>query len=316
MRLISCFSHVRQGLITHTQTLKALSIFLITVSFYSHQADAYQLDVEVFESKGGKISNVENNFDCIEHCKIQTFSKKIISLLALADDGYRFAGWEGGCNSSLGPLCTLKLNGNEKVSAKFVKSEHIPPPVQALLLLHDIDEKHTVWNEFVKQRFNNRCPVVYGGVVLDKDSFDISNHTACYRIAFGYYGLIRDSLENKDAVDTNRAYYSKVHLGFEIRAAVLGLLNRHPNLNVTLIGNGYAAIPALSYLQTTTEERKNINGLLSLSSEDRIADKNTLSAMSADGELKEFPLVKIAAHPAQSRKINAALDTFVIAKWP
>ncbi|MBK8816429.1 MAG: hypothetical protein IPN42_13430 [Methylococcaceae bacterium] len=316
MRLIRCFSHVRQGFITHTQILKALSIFLISLSFYAHQADAYQLELEIFESKGGKISSVENNFGCMEHCKIQTFSKRIISLLALADDGYRFDGWEGACDNSLGPLCTLKLNENGKVSAKFVKSEQATPPVQAILLLHDINEKHTVWNEFVKQRFNNRCPVVYGGFVLDKDSFDTSNRTACYRIAFGYYGLIRDSLVDKDYLANSRPHYSKTHLGFEIRAAVLGLLNRHPNLNLTLIGNGHAAIPALSYLQTTTEDRKNINGLLSLSSEGRITDKNIFSAMRADSEFKEFPLVRIAAHPAQSRKINAALDTLVNAKWP
>ncbi len=317
MRIIRCFSHVKKGLNTSINHLCALSISAVILGLFSQQVTAYQIELEIVEGSGGKISGVENDSACTQHCKIQTFSKRVISLFAIADEGYRFAGWDGACNTSFGLLCTIKLNEDSKVSAKFVKTDTLSPPTQALLLLHDINEKNTVWNEFVKQRFDNHCPVIYGGVLLDKDTFDAHSNSACYRIKFGYYGLLHESLAIQ--ADSNKAKprFSRKHLSYEIRAAVLGLLNQHPNLNLTLVSHGHAASAARSFLHSLSDERKNIAGLLALSPNDPVTNKKkALVTTNLDTEIDGVVELKIDANPKEGRMINAALVNLANTKWP
>lgn len=315
MRIIYSFFHAVQGVIARKK-LHAVVFATFSLGLFTNPAAAYRLELEISGANGGKIGNIENSYVCEKHCQLQTFSKNLLSLVALAEDGYRFAGWEGACENRMGPLCTLKPDDNVKVGARFVKNHAVQPSAQALLLLHNANEKNSVWNEFIQQRFNNRCPVIYGGVILDQDSFDARSRTACYRIAFGYYDLLKVGMRLEDGLDIIENTFSKSPLGYEIRAGVLGLLSRHPGIHVTLIGHGEAADAALAYLKKTSSERKNVDALIALNSAaPRVeADRRTAEAI----QLRDFAGVrylKIAANPAQSRKINTALATLANAKW-
>ncbi len=316
MRIIYNFSHAVQGVIA-IKKFHAFVLATLALGLFTNSAAAYRLELEISGGNGGKIGNIENSYQCKKHCKLQTFSKNVLSLVALAEDGYRFAGWEGACENHLGPLCTLKLDDDGKVAARFAKSHAVQPTAHALLLLHDVNEESSVWNEFIQQRFNNRCPVIYGGVVLDQDSFDARSRTACYRIAFGYYGLLKDGIALEDGIGVAGHTLSKSPLGYEIRAGLLGLLNRHPGIRVTLIGHGQAVDAALAYLKKPFDERKNVNALLALNSATpRIdADRETTAALNLR-DVAGVSYLKIAANPAQGRKINAALATLANAKWP
>jgi hypothetical protein len=315
MRIIRFFSHVNKGFKTSFNFSGALSITALMLSLFSQQISAYQVDLEIVDDKGGKISRVENNYGCTGQCIIQTFPKKVISLFALANEGYRFVEWEGACKNNLGPLCTLTLNDGSKVSARFVKTDLPSLSTQAILLLHDISEESAVWNEYVKQRFKNFCPVIYGGVLLGKDSFDTRNHIACYRIQFGYYGHLYNGLlsqagSNFQLSTKAKNHYFRTHLSHEIRAAVLGILNRHPNLNLTIVSHGHADSAARSYLNSLADERMYIKGLLTLNSNNSVTEiKNVLNPN--NDEIDGLTSFKINAKPQQSRKINAALVNLI-----
>lgn len=315
MRIIRFFSHVNKGFKTSFNSIGTLSITALMLGLFTQQVSAYQVDLEIVDDKGGKISIVENNYVCTRQCKIQTFPKKVISLFALANEGYRFVDWEGACKNNLGSLCTLTLNDNGKVSARFVKTGKPLSSTRAVLLLHDINEQSVVWNEFVKHRFNNICPVIYGGVLLDKDSFDTRNNIACYRIEFGYYGRLYNGLLNQTGSNYQMStkaknHYFRTHLSHEIRAAVLGILNRHPNLNLTIVSHGHANSAARSYLNSSADDLKYINGLLTLNSNNSVTEKKNVLIPNGD-EIDGIASVKINAKPEQSRKINAALINLI-----
>lgn len=312
MRIIHCFSHVKKGF----QTSAKLAIKVLILALFSQPISAHQVKLEV--SGGGKIINADNNFICSENCNIQTFSKTILSLLAAPEEGYRFAGWDADCGSNLGTLCTLKLNEDGKVIAKFVKSGVAALLPQAVLLLHDAEEKHTVWNDYVRQRFNDECPVIYGGVLLDEEIFDSKKDVGCYRIAFGYYSLLRDSLVASTApidrpVRKTKPFFSPTYFGHEIHAAVLSILNRHPNVNLTLVSHGKTTLAAQSFLQSVSDGHKDITGLLALHPTGPAVEMETNALASG---LEGIALLTIDANPDQIRKINAALTQLSDAEWP
>jgi len=275
----------------------------------------------VADGLGGRVAGVPGNTECVSNCTIQAADQTLVSLFALPDKGYRFKSWYGKCANTLGPLCTLRADEDIRVGARFVKTEAPQMPAKALLLLHDERDKHTVWNEFVKQRFNNRCPIVYGGVVLGDDSFDSHNNVYCYRIAFGYYDMLNhgETARGLQKVgDTRKAKdrFSGKRLGYEVRAAVLGVSDRHPNLNLTLLGQAHAALAAQSFLQADTVERTSIVGLLALqqanhNGKDMASEKPRSEIFQAE----PTAVLKLNAEPDQDAKISAALAKLTKSWW-
>ncbi len=299
------------GLKLPFNSAKWLLLLTVMVLTFPLPTTALELDIQVADSSGGHVASVLGDIDCISSCTFQIPADALVSLFAVPDKNYRFEGWNGACINTIGPLCTLKSNENISLSARFVKTKVPKKPTKALLLLHGEGIKHTVWNEFVKQHFNNRCPIIYGGVVLGEDSYNPHNNVYCYRVAFGYYDLLNQSIAGKllhhDANDGKKKRVSSKQLGYEVRAAALGLLNRHPQLSLTLIGQAQSALAAQSFLQADTTENQAIVGLLALQQSGHNAT-NPLDKLA-------FPILTLKADPEQDAKINAALAKLTRAWW-
>ncbi|MDP2902266.1 MAG: hypothetical protein Q8N96_04055 [Methylovulum sp.] len=285
-------------------------LFTVMFAAFPLPTTALTLDAQVADGVGGHIASASGDMDCMPGCTLQIPSQALVSLFAVADKDYRFQGWNGACVNTIGPLCTLKPSGNISLGARFVKTKVPKMPVKALLLLHDEGVKHTVWNEFVKQHFNNRCPVVYGGVVLGEDSYDPHNNVYCYRIAFGYYDMLNiaaKTLQDNASVGKAKPRFSSKRLGYEVRAAALGLLKRHPKLSLTLVGQARAALAAQSFLQADIAENSGVVGLLALQQ----AGHNGADAL----DNLASPVLKLDAEPEQDAKISAALAQLTNSWW-
>jgi len=295
--------------------LSAAWLFCL-VLFSSIQAEAATLSVQVTNGLGGRIAAAPGDVDCAFNCLISVKMGAVSSLFAIADKGYRFQAWEGACANTLGPLCTIKVGGDAQLGARFVKAETSKKPVKALLLLHGEDARQSVWNEFVRQRFDDRCPVVYGGVVLGDDSHDPENKVYCYRIAFGYYDMLKQQAapvgleKSGDRQKTKKTVPGKFW-NHEIRAAVLGLLARHPNLNLTLLGQSRAAVAAQSFLLTNTVESSHVIGLLNLRQAGQAFE---LTQPNAD-QAQRVTVLNLMAKPDQDAKISTALAQLTKSWW-
>ncbi len=315
MRIIDCFSNTFKRLKACTIKLCAAFILSITLTAIPQHVSAHLTPVSVADDIGGFITDAENRFRCRQNCRIQSPAKHAMSFFAVPDKGYRFASWEGDCADTIGPLCTLNTEGGKRVIARFVKHENLPAPRHVLLLLHDYTEKQSVWNKYIGQHFNDRCPTIYGGVLLEKDSPELTSKLACYRIAFGYYNLFDTFARNDtDLSDLNNLRKKRQHLhqqrANEIRAAILGILNRHPGSAFVLVGHGDAALATQAFLQKKTESRNNVFGLINLTSV-KLTKTVGNGALVVDQPMQTktngVVMLNLAANPKQSRQINAGL---------
>jgi hypothetical protein len=224
------------------------------------------LDLGVEGAGGGRIVGASGGVQCASTCSVNVQDRALLSLFAVPDAGYRFQGWEGACQDTLGPLCTPVADGNLAVRAQFVLNDAPSEPAKALLLLHGANENHEAWNEFVKQRFGDRCPTVHGGVVLGDDAYDPRNDVYCYRIDFGYYD-VANGFGNAGRTWGDRSTLRQ--LGYEVRAAVLGILDRHPALSLMLLSHDRGGQAAREFLLSNAPERRVIAGLLAIDSPSR-----------------------------------------------
>lgn len=322
MRKFCCFPRVFIGLIRSVNKMnRQLLLVTAMLAAFPLNVSAITIAVQVIDGLGGRVTTVPSHTGCQKNCTIQTTSEALVSLFAIPDKGYRFQGWGGACVNTIGPLCTLKAIEDSGVDASFVKTESVHAPTKALLLMHDARGKPTVWNEFVNQNFNNRCPVVYGGVVLSEDSFDPHNKVYCYRIAFGYYDLLKVNKTKmlSDAVlDGNKKksdFFGK-QLSNEVAAAMLGILNRHPKLSLTLVGQVSAAIAAQHFLQTNTVVGGDVVGLLALQRSglaENAADYDGQDHVGFKPETTAY--LSLDANPKQGAKISAALTQLTKSWW-
>jgi hypothetical protein len=281
-------------------------------------AGAAALEAQVAGAQGGQIAIAPSGGSCLSSCAIQTSAPSIVSLFAVPDPGYRFQGWEGACASTIGPLCTLASGENLKASAHFAKADAPLAQAKVLLLLHGEGASHTVWNEFVKQRFNDRCPVVYGGVALGEDAINPHNNVYCYRIDFGYYDALNRSLAPPAPQEGRGAgsAFSGKRWGYEVRAAVLGILERHPNLSLVLAGEGRGILAARSFLLANTAERDGVIGFLALQPPRRGCKDPACEQRWRDMlQALHTAALKLAAEPEDEAAISAALATLAKPWW-
>ncbi|TAN46451.1 MAG: hypothetical protein EPN21_20420 [Methylococcaceae bacterium] len=224
----------------------------------SHAATA-TLELSVEGAGGGRIVSA-GGVQCPASCAVAAQEQALVSLFAVADSGYRFDSWQGACEAAIGPLCTLAATPGTVISARFVQDHVEQGQTKALLLLHGANANYAAWNEFVKQRFNDRCPIIRGGVVLGGDSFDPGNGVYCYRIDFGYYATAPKAAAARAQDDAA----TLKQLGHEVRAAVLGILGRHPKLSLVLLGHDRGGQAAREFLLSNAQERGTVAGLLTI----------------------------------------------------
>lgn len=215
-----------------------------------------QLAVQVEGAGGGQVDGLPDGSRCRAACVAVAPEPVLVSLLAEPEPGYRFAGWEGACETTLGPLCTLPLNTDAGVGVRFARETTPESPEEAVLLLHDAGELPAVWNKAVDRQFGGLCPVVYGGVPLTRAPQLPANSLHCYRLRFGYYAALGPTA---DSTEEFLAQWAA-----EIRAAVAGLMDAHPRLRLVLVGKGYGWAAARTFQATPTPERASVAGWLAV----------------------------------------------------
>jgi pimeloyl-ACP methyl ester carboxylesterase len=219
----------------------------------------------------GRVTSDPPGIDCPPDCTKNYASGTLVSLFAAPSAGFRFAGWDGACKAFTGPLCTLKLTRKRGATARFAVDSRTHAKVKALLLLHGMNSSHETWNEFVRLRFNDRCTRIHGGVVMGADAPSANNNVLCYRIDFGFYDDLggRKGLEGLTPAQIRSAgqlpagdFSTFRQLGHELRAAIIGILDRHPKATIVMVGHSRGGLAARAFSQSNAPERDAVIGLL------------------------------------------------------
>lgn len=225
----------------------------------SASAAPWQLAVRVEGAVGGQVDGLPDGGPCATECLAAVPGPVLASLLAEPDAGFRFAGWQGACEDTLGPLCTLPITTDAGVGARFAPEAEPVPDRQAVLLLHDEGDTPALWTRVVDRQFEGRCPVVYGGVALGRVADLPPEALYCYRLRLGYYAALGMSSDSGGA-------FGLPEWQSELRAAVAGIKDVHPRLRLVLVGKGRAVAAAQGFLDTPSPERDAVVGLLAVAS--------------------------------------------------
>lgn len=216
------------------------------------------LNVQVDSPEGGQVDGMPGGGHCRSSCAFTIDRPRRFSLLAEPRPGYRFAGWQGACETTLGPLCTVAVIADTTVGAHFEPYADPTGAAYGVLLLPGEAETPSVWNKVVDRQFQGHCPVIYGGVILGKLGERQAPELQCYRIRFGYYGALRPGYPISGDGSSVR------QLASEIRAAVAGLMDRRPGLRLVLAGKGRPLAAALEFAQTPSPQRLALSGVLAV----------------------------------------------------
>lgn len=76
------------------------------------------LSVVIAEGRGGQVTSSPAGLDCSTQCSASFTRGSQVTLLAVAQDGYEFAGWQGAC-SGAEPSCGLRIESTSIVTASF-----------------------------------------------------------------------------------------------------------------------------------------------------------------------------------------------------
>ncbi|KJV06990.1 hypothetical protein [Methylocucumis oryzae] len=231
---------------------------------------AHQLAIEMNTAPGGKVVLADHS-ECVVQCVLELTNSGLVSLFATPEPGYQFHAWGGACANTLGPLCTLAADQNLSVSVSFKPNNATENEIKALLLVPEPGVQATVWNEFVSEYFANQCPTIYGGVLLENDAMNPVNQVYCYRLTLGYYSLFAPDLT--EPVELTQL----TQINAEIRAALLGIMNKHPNLSVTIVAQGLSGLAAQKLLNEDDMDTSLI-GVLSLASQTKLMQQHSAQA--------------------------------------
>lgn len=294
--------------------------FLLLACLLPMPVLAQKLSVHVLGHKGGKIV-VPDRGECLSDCEVWMPRTRVYSLFAVPASGYRFAGWKGVCRDTIGPLCTLSVGQEPMVSARFVATAAMPEPVKALLLVHGSGANAFVWNDFVGRYFENRCPVIYGGIILDDDASNPANQVYCYRVKSGYYDRFFQGLDQQGMREPASDLAPEIappreYLANEIKAAVLGILNRHPDSSLVVVGQGDSGLAARSGLQYENDLPGHIVGWLALAdtAPQHLGKKGLVDDAKLEGD-HHGQFLSMDVRPDQIRKLNKALRRLAPAWW-
>jgi len=185
----------------------------------------------------------------------------ITAFLAQPAPGFRFASWDGGCSTTIGPLCTVAAPAGQDVAARFEPAPVGLEPSAAILLLHGAGQDRRIWDSTVNREFAGECPAIYGGVVLGREAVQRQTALRCYRIEFGYYEAFSGG--RKEFGDRSSAG----QLNAEVRAAVVGIRQEHPGLRLVLAGCGRGYEVARRFLLHGGPQRQAVAGTLEMGME-------------------------------------------------
>ncbi len=258
---------------------------------------------------GGRIISVSGKPDCENECGNDMNALQQTSYIALAEPGYRFTGWSGECSHFPGTLCTLNVTQDNNISAGFTKTQLPKLNKKALLLLPDPQTRPTVWNEFAKQNFGNRCPILFGGVIFGQDSLNPHNSVYCYRLDFGYFAQLGADAGKSYAYPSGQDESASL----EIQAAVSAIRSKHPGISLMLVAQEHAGTAAQTFILDETPEWNDIKGLLILTRQKTATGSSLQQEYTAQSST--IPVLNLQALPNQGARINAALTKLTQTWW-
>ncbi len=80
--------------------------------------------LRVSKSNGGKVTSESTGIDCGTSCTNSYSHGTVVTLTALADSGYSFAGWSGGASGTDNPL-VLTIDGSKSITANFTRNSYV-----------------------------------------------------------------------------------------------------------------------------------------------------------------------------------------------
>jgi hypothetical protein len=253
-----------------TAILTGLLLTALAAAYPAQGASDASLNTSVSGNGSGVIASGPPGINCPTDCNHGYKLKTLVTLFAAPAPGSRFKEWTGACKAVKAATCIVKINSNRTASAAFAKSSTQHTAVKALLLLHGMNAGFESWNELARLRFRNNCPRVVAGAIIGADSKNPNNNVLCYRLNAGMYDFVsgRKGLEKLTPAGgrTSGDFSSFAQLGLEVRAAVRGILNRHPKAKIVLLAHSRGGLAARAFLQQGSSERQAVIGLLTTGS--------------------------------------------------
>lgn len=125
---------------------------------------------------------------------------------------------------------------------------------RVVLLLHGMNSSPATWDD-LKSAYFDTCPVIFAGVPKATAKLN-SQGARCYRVDFGQFDEAGDpGLENArqfaidNGMDLAGDFSTFGNLGTEVKEAIHGILSKHPNAYVTLLGHSRGGLAARAFLQ-------------------------------------------------------------------
>lgn len=112
---------------TGTCTVTMNAAKAVTATFDTNQAGTFALTVNT--TGGGTVTSSPAGIACGADCTANFASGATVTLTAIPDTGFTFAGWGGACSGTAG--CTVTMTGAQNVNATFQASSTAPAPVSA-----------------------------------------------------------------------------------------------------------------------------------------------------------------------------------------
>lgn len=127
-------------------------------------------DLEVETTQGGLVYSDNAQIHCHNNegeCSVENYEKTgdgtdhlLFTLHARPDPGFRFAGWEGSCNSTEHHRCSVKMKGNLAITARFEPIVYAQDPAPSstvrFVALGDMGEGNST-QQFVADAMRKVC---------------------------------------------------------------------------------------------------------------------------------------------------------------
>jgi hypothetical protein len=231
-----------------------------------------------------------------------------VNHFAVADEGYHFAGWQNGCSTTVGLLCTQALGLHHEISARFSKTSVPKVAAKVTLLLQDKPNNPSIWNELAG-RFQHHCPEIYGGVILGDGPIKPNDLGYCYRLRLGYYDALSD---NRNSQELEQHSDATTH---EINAALASIVDRHQKVNMTLVTQGNMTIAVSRALLNNPIINLGSVDLVTLETKKVIRQPASQQKANTTQANDILNIITLHATPDQVAKITKILAYLSNARW-
>lgn len=285
--------------------LARLLLVIIGLASVGNSVMAQDNAPQIILAPGGRVITFLGNSQPLP---LDSPQENTASHFAVADKGYHFAGWQNGCSTTVGLLCTQALGLHHGISARFSKTSVPKVAAKVTLLLQDKPNSPSIWNELAG-RFQHHCPEIYGGVILGDAPIKPNNLGYCYRLRLGYYDALSN---NKHSQQSEQHSDATTH---EINAALASIVDRHQKVNMSLVTHGAMDSAVSRALLNNPIINLGAVGLAALETKKVIRQPESQQKPNATQANDKLNIITLHATPDQVAKITKILAYLPSAWW-